>query len=119
MSLEKLVEPVRVDCGAVTESGLLVTELVLMETPQTKKTGPFLRKIGPELTLLYRLLPYCWRSFRMADGAALACARAAMVDCSKVWAWVRLAAAVATSASRMEDSADEKLVIWELARDVA
>ena len=49
----------------------------------------------------------------------MACARAAIEDCSKVCALVRFAAAEATSASRIADCADEKLVIWLLARALA
>jgi hypothetical protein len=46
-----VLPPVRVVWGAVTVSGL-VTELVLMRTPQIKKAGPFSVKIGPAGGLL-------------------------------------------------------------------
>src|SRR5579864_5103099 len=108
-SLANVLEPVRVVSG-------LVTELVLMRTPQNKLGRSWLRSAQQELSFSFPI--YC-RSLRTAAGAALACARAAIEDCSKVCALVRLAAAAATSASRIADCAEEKLVIWELARAVA
>src|ERR1700683_5578912 len=52
-------------------------------------------------------------SDRITCGAELACAIAATDACSNTCALVRLAASVATSASRMLDSVAEKFVIWE------
>ena len=55
----------------------------------------------------------------MACGDELAWAMAATEACSSTWALLRLAASVATSASRIWDSAEVKLVTCELARSVA
>ena len=61
---------------------------------------------------------YC-KSFNTACGAELACAMAAIEACCNTDALVRLAASVATSASRSWASAEEKFVICELAREIA
>jgi len=55
----------------------------------------------------------------MACGAALAWAMAATEACCSTWALVRLAASFATSASRIWDSAEDRLVICALARSRA
>ena len=52
-------------------------------------------------------------------GAALACDKAASVDCCRTCALVRFAASKATSASRMRDSAAEKPEICDCARSMA
>src|SRR4051794_40353531 len=58
-------------------------------------------------------------SERTACGAELAWAMAAREACCRTWALVRLAASAATSASRMRDSAAEKLEICDCARPTA
>ena len=77
------------------------------------KTGPFSVENRPRLFKTLGL-PYD-RSFKSACGAALAWARAATEDCSRICALVRLAASVATSASRIDDCAAEKLEICDCA----
>src|SRR5581483_609874 len=81
-----------------------------------KKLGRSLLRIGPDCQNIRgspRPPADYWSSFRSAWGAALACARAATEDCSRICALVRLAASVATSASRSADCADEKLDICD------
>src|ERR1700679_1456616 len=62
---------------------------------------------------------YPCNSLRSACGVEVALAMAATEDFSSTCSLLRLAASVATLASRRSDSDEEKLVICELARSMA
>ena len=92
--------------------GVLLIVYVSLRPGTSKQTWAALRRESAQTVRNIRLLPLLyWRSFRSAWGAALAWARAATEDCSRICALVRLAASVATSASRIADWAAEKLEI--------
>src|SRR5271155_1423901 len=109
-----LLEPAELELRPVRE----LSGLVLIKTPQMPKLGRSSKR-SAQSRHNFNLRAYCCSSFKYCAGIAFACARAAIEDCCRVWDWARFAASWATLASRMDDSAEEKLVICELARAVA